>query len=128
MNPQKIIEIVCKEFSIDPVLIDVNTRERYICEPRHIIHYFCKMFNPNMTLSYIGKIAGNKDHATVLHSIKVVNNLQNVEKDFDARVKYLNEKIRKVHSRLLTEALRAEYVPNLTMSTYPERKQLFLTT
>lgn len=55
-----------------------KTREREIVFSRQMFHYFAKKYT-KLSLSSIGAHGGNKDHATVLHSNRVVNNLIDTE-------------------------------------------------
>lgn len=55
---------------------DCKSRKRGKCESRQFAHFICyEYLLPKPTLSKIGEIIGNKDHATVLHSCKTINNL-----------------------------------------------------
>ncbi len=56
------------------VQIDDNTRKREVVEARQIAMYAIKV-QSSLSLSQIGLICGDKDHATVLHGIKTVANL-----------------------------------------------------
>ena len=66
-------------------------RQRYIVEVRQIYHYFLKKYT-SYNLTAIGMFT-NRDHATVLHSIKNVNNLKETEEEFRLLVKQIREKI-----------------------------------
>ncbi len=50
-----------------------KTRKREIVQCRQLAMYFSKQMTKN-SLAMIGKHCGNKDHATVLHACKTVNN------------------------------------------------------
>jgi len=71
------------------------------------------------SLSYIGKKTGNKDHATVLHSIKTVNNLLYSDKSFKQDV---DEIIKKIYG---TEPLseKDKLRKRITMLLYIVNKQ-----
>ena len=70
-----------------------KTRKREILFSRQLVQYFCKVFNLS-SLATIGKKTGDKDHATVLHSYKTINNLIDTDK-------HIAEKVKKYHSQLL---------------------------
>lgn len=70
-----------------------KTRKRDIIFARQLVQYFCKVFNIS-SLAIIGRNTGGKDHATVLHSYKTINNLIDTDK-------YIAEKVKKYHSQLL---------------------------
>ena len=61
--------------------IDNITRKRDIVESRQIAMFYARKLTQK-SLQQIGKEFGNKDHATVLHACKVVENLCNVNKKF----------------------------------------------
>ena len=74
-------KVVCNYFSMSVDVLSSKTRKREIVQARQIAMYFAK----NMTkcsLAVIGNAIGNKDHATVLHACKTVNNLIETDKNF----------------------------------------------
>lgn len=71
-----------------------NTRKQLIVLPRQIAHTLClEMIDTSSTL--IGRVLGNKDHATVFHSRKAISDL--LDTDFNFKIKYLeiNEDLKK---------------------------------
>jgi chromosomal replication initiator protein len=58
-----------------------NTRKREVVQARQLVHSFAKK-HFKMSLENIGFKAGRKDHATVLHSCKTVDNLVDTDKKF----------------------------------------------
>lgn len=65
--------------------ITIKTRKREIVEARQIAHYFAMKLKCG-SLAHVGLNIGMKDHATVLHSSNVVDNLYKTDKIF--REKY----------------------------------------
>lgn len=61
----------------------IKTRKREIVKARQLIYWFMCEYKIG-SLSYIGKTIGNKDHATVFNSKKVVNNLRETDKKYRA--------------------------------------------
>lgn len=61
----------------------IKTRKREIVKARQLIYWFLCEYKIG-SLSFIGKAIGNKDHATVLNSKKVVNNLCETDKKYRA--------------------------------------------
>ena len=59
---------------------------------RQLGHFFAKKYT-NLSLSRIGFFIGRKDHATVLHSIKVINNYIQTDKKKRNEIKELDEMI-----------------------------------
>jgi chromosomal replication initiator protein len=68
-------------------------RVRAIARPRQIAMYLAKTITSE-SLPNIGKEFGGKNHATVIHSVKIVNQLMNSSPTILAEVKGLEEKIR----------------------------------
>ena len=68
-------------------------RARAIARPRQIAMYLAKTITSE-SLPNIGKEFGGKNHATVIHSVKIVNQLMNSSPTILAEVKGLEEKIR----------------------------------
>ena len=74
-------------YQLDEEIKD-KIRKRQIVEIRQMSHYFIR-HNTKLSFADIGIIAGDKDHATVMHSIKQVNNLKESDKLFLKRFKDL---------------------------------------
>jgi len=74
-------ETVCDYFNIPIDLLKSKTRKREIVQSRQIAMYFAKTLTKS-SLATIGSQIGGKDHATVLHACKTVNNLIETDKRF----------------------------------------------
>ena len=86
-------KVVCNYFSIPMDQIQSKTRKREIVQARQVAMFFSK----NMTkasLSTIGSQIGGKDHATVLHACKTVNNLMETDKRFRLQVDEIEKKLK----------------------------------
>jgi chromosomal replication initiation ATPase DnaA len=86
INFQEIQQIICKGEGITPSLLQDKTRKREIVFTRQTVIYFLHRYTRESLLK-IGKHYG-KDHATALHSIKVIKNL--IETDRIIRTKIAN--------------------------------------
>lgn len=84
-------EIVCNYFGVTKYEIMRNTREVDYCRPRQVCMYFYKLYT-KYSLGKIGKIFG-KDHATVIHSCKTINNLIYTENAFAFKINELDKLI-----------------------------------
>lgn len=72
---------VCEYLDFKPEELQSRTRKREVVEGRQILHYIAK--NRKMgTLSVIGFRYGKKDHATVMHSNRIITTLLQTDKDF----------------------------------------------
>ena len=70
-----------------------ETGKREIVEPRQIAHYFSKIHTKGSLVS-IGNIIGKKDHATVLNSIKAINNFIDTDKKFTKKLNEIEKMIK----------------------------------
>ena len=66
-----IVDIVADHFSLTPQEIYSKNRSKNIAYPRQIAMYMCRKYL-NMSLLDIGKAIGNKDHTTVMHAFKKI--------------------------------------------------------
>ena len=86
-------KIVCNFFNIPLDQIQSKTRKREIVQARQVAMFFSK----NMTkasLATIGSQIGGKDHATVLHACKTVNNLIETDKRFRLQIDEIEKKLK----------------------------------
>ncbi len=86
-------KIVSEYFGLPSDVLHTKTRKREIVQARQIAMYFSK----NMTkssLSTIGSLIGGKDHATVLHACKTVNNLIDTDKRFKNQIEDIERKLK----------------------------------
>jgi len=72
-------KVVCDYFSLPLEQINSKTRKREIVQARQIAMFFSKKHTKS-SLATIGLHCGNKDHATVLHACRTVNNLLETDK------------------------------------------------
>ena len=85
-------KIVCDYFNIGVDTINSKTRKREIVQARQLSMFFSKKLTKS-SLATIGLHCGNKDHATVLHACRTVNNLYETDKQFRLYVEDLEKKI-----------------------------------
>ena len=85
-------KIVCDYFDIPIETMKSKTRKREIVQCRQLAMYFSKQMTKN-SLAMIGKHCGNKDHATVLHACKTVNNLADTDKRFKGYISKNKKKL-----------------------------------
>jgi len=86
-------KIVCDYFSVPLDVLNSKTRKREIVQARQLAMYFSKMHTKS-SLATIGLHCGNKDHATVLHACRTVNNLIETDKQFRVYVDDLDKKLK----------------------------------
>ncbi|MBN3035676.1 MAG: chromosomal replication initiator protein DnaA [Bacteroidales bacterium] len=85
-------KVVCDYFGLPLEAIHSKTRKREIVQARQLAMYFAKKLT-KASLATIGLHCGNKDHATVLHACRTVNNLIETDKQFRHYVEELDKKI-----------------------------------
>ncbi len=85
-------KIICDYFELPIELLKSKTRKREVVQARQLAMYFAKKMTKS-SLATIGMYNGGKDHATVLHACKTVNNLIDTDKRFRASVDEIQKKI-----------------------------------
>ena len=86
-------KVVCDYFNLSPDLLQSKTRKREIVQARQIAMYFSKTLTKS-SLASIGALIGGKDHATVLHACKTVNNLMDTDKRFKGQIESIEKKLK----------------------------------
>jgi len=86
-------KVVCDYFNLSLDVINSKTRKREIVQARQLAMFFAKK-HTKASLATIGLHCGNKDHATVLHACRTVNNLIDTDKQFRIYVEDLDKKIK----------------------------------
>jgi len=85
-------KVVCDYFDLPIDLMKSKTRKREVVQARQIAMYFAKNLTKS-SLATIGLHCGGKDHATVLHACRTVNNLMDTDKRFRSYIEELEKKI-----------------------------------
>jgi len=86
-------KVVSDYFNIPVDLMHSKTRKREIVQARQISMYFSKNLTKS-SLALIGSQIGGKDHATVLHACKTVNNLLDTDKRFRLYIEEIEKKLK----------------------------------
>jgi chromosomal replication initiator protein len=85
-------KIVCDYFNLPIELLKSKTRKREVVQARQIAMFFAKKMT-KWSLASIGAQCGGKDHATVLHACRTVNNLSETDKQFRGYLEDLEKKL-----------------------------------
>ena len=85
-------KIVSEYFQMNVDTLQSKTRKRHIVQARQLAMFFAKKFT-KASLASIGNQIGKRDHATVLHACKTVDNLSFTDKQFRKYVEDLNQKL-----------------------------------
>lgn len=86
-------KIVCDYFNMTSDSLQSKTRKREIVQARQIAMFFSKSLTKS-SLASIGAQIGQKDHATVLHACKTVNNLIDTDKQFKMDVDEIEKRLK----------------------------------
>ncbi len=93
LSIEYISKVVCDYFNMPVDALQTKTRKREIVQARQIAMYFSKSLT-KYSLASIGAQIGSKDHATVLHACKTVNNLKDTDKNFRQFVEDIEKKLK----------------------------------
>ncbi|RZP04946.1 MAG: chromosomal replication initiator protein DnaA [Flavobacteriales bacterium] len=85
-------KIVSEYFQMNVDTLQSKTRKRHIVQARQLAMFFAKKLT-KASLASIGSQIGKRDHATVLHACKTVDNLSSTDKQFRKYVEDLNKKL-----------------------------------
>ena len=84
--------IVCKYFKISKNEMLSPRRSRYLVRPRQTAIYLAKMLT-SKSLPEIGRSFGNRDHTTVIHSVKTIEKLRKDDNELNLSIDSLKNKI-----------------------------------
>ena len=85
-------KVVSDYFQMDVETLQSKTRKRHIVQARQLAMFFAKKFT-KASLASIGSQIGKRDHATVLHACKTVDNLSSTDKQFRKYVEDVTKKL-----------------------------------
>jgi len=89
---EHIQKVVSKYFELDVTTLQSKTRKRHIVQARQLAMFFAKRMT-KASLASIGAQIGKRDHATVLHACKTVDNLTETDKQFRKYVEDISKKL-----------------------------------
>ena len=84
--------IVCKFFKISKNEMLSARRSRYLVRPRQTAIYLAKLLT-SKSLPEIGRAFSNRDHTTVIHSVKTIERLRQEDKELNLNIDNLKNKI-----------------------------------
>ena len=92
VTPELIIDIVSEHFNIPISELKGKKRNAEIVLPRQIIMYLCRTLT-DTPLKAIGAILGGKDHASVNHGVKKIENELKTDEALNNTVNIIKKKI-----------------------------------
>ena len=84
--------IVCKFYKISKNEMLSPRRSRYLVRPRQTAIYLSKMLT-SKSLPEIGRAFSNRDHTTVIHSVKTIDKLRKEDNELNLNIDSLKNKI-----------------------------------
>lgn len=93
LSVDKIQRMIATEFHIGLDDMISKRRAREIARPRQIAMYFCKKFTKR-SLPDIGRRFGGRDHTTVMHAVKRIENLRLEDEEFHAHMNSLEKRLK----------------------------------
>jgi chromosomal replication initiator protein len=89
-----ISDLISRQFKVSVKDMQSKSRKRRLTFPRQMAMYLCRKYTDD-SLAEIGR-AFNRDHSTVLHSIKVVNKKAVRDTSVGAQVELLSDKVQQL--------------------------------
>ena len=83
--------IVCKFFKISKNEMLSSRRSRYLVRPRQTAIYLAKLLT-SKSLPEIGRAFSNRDHTTVIHSVKTIDKLRKEDNEININIDNLKNK------------------------------------
>ena len=87
-----IIKTVSDYYGIECNAINTRSRKREVVLVRQVAMYLAKK-HLDMSTSKIGKYIGDRDHATVLHACKTIENLADTDKQFKVELEEIDNSL-----------------------------------
>jgi chromosomal replication initiator protein len=85
---EEIQKLVSAHFELKPLDLVSARRSRAVARPRQIAMYLSKRLTTR-SLPEIGRKFGGRDHSTVIHAVRKVEELRDTDRDVDAAVRVL---------------------------------------
>ena len=83
---------VCKHFKISKNEMLSSRRSRYLVRPRQVAIFLTKILT-SKSLPEIGREFSNRDHTTIIHSIKTIEKLKKEDNELNQRIDNLKNQI-----------------------------------
>ena len=87
---EQIQQRVAEHFNIKMTDMSSARRAQSVARPRQVAMYLCKQLTPR-SLPEIGRKFGNRDHTTVIHAVKKVEELRTIDGSFDEDIELLHK-------------------------------------
>jgi chromosomal replication initiator protein len=84
----QIQKLVCEHFEMKPIDLVSSRRARAVARPRQIAMYLAKRLTTR-SLPEIGRKFGGRDHSTVIHAVRRIEELRDTDREVDGAVRTL---------------------------------------
>ncbi len=92
LNRISILAAVAKEFDVYTYLLLSPSIERRATIPRQVAHLFA-MLIPGYTLKRTGQEIGERDHSTVIYSLRTAISIYDIDRKFRERVNFIRDQL-----------------------------------
>jgi len=96
IDVQKVLQEVCKKFNVDPSEVKGKCRSKDVVVPRQVAMYLTRLMTDS-SLPSIGKAFGGKDHSTVLHACKKIEERIARDRAFALLLEEIQRHVRQGH-------------------------------
>ncbi len=93
LTVERIQRAVCEVFSVTPTDMVSKRRARVIARPRQVAMYLCKKLTKR-SLPDIGRRFGGRDHTTVMHAVKRIDQLRAEDPSFNAQIEAVETRLK----------------------------------
>lgn len=90
--PEKIIELVAREWQTSVEALLGRDRSQKIAQPRQVAMYLMRK-KTDASLPQIGEVLGGRDHTTVMYAIQKIDNEIKIKSDLQKRVSLIEQQL-----------------------------------
>ncbi len=94
INLDTIMQKVCDMYNVTPTQLFDKTRKKHIAFPRQVAMYLSNLLIPQASLKEIAEYYKRKDHTTVLHAKKMIENQFRSDNKFRIQIELLIKEIK----------------------------------
>ena len=91
---EEIVHNTCEHYHLKDDSIYANSRKRDIVQARQVAMYLTHKHMPNLSLARIGQQIGSRDHSTVLHACRTIEEQLAVNKVLQSAIEEIESKIK----------------------------------
>ncbi|BAE49256.1 helix-turn-helix domain-containing protein [Paramagnetospirillum magneticum] len=100
---------VAKAFGIDPRMMTSSQRAKKLARPRQVAMWIVARIMPSLSMPQIGRAFGNRDHTTVIHGVRKIEEMRGNDPAFAELVDGLRLSIvQQVTAQIGADQLAAE--------------------